>query len=191
MPVYAHRLEFPYLNGSASYPPPDPSVGGGLMARLSPLYPRAPIDLGPRLRQLPEDGTVPGMPAWRWIHTPGHSVGHVSLWRDGDQTLISGDAFISTRQESAYAVATQAPELHGPPMYYTPDWESAQRSVAALAALEPALAITMHGPAMQGPEMRAALNRLAQDFTRLAVPEHGRYVGHPARAEDGTAYPTA
>lgn len=36
-PVFAHPLEHPYLNGRSSYPPPDPSVGGGLMARLSPL----------------------------------------------------------------------------------------------------------------------------------------------------------
>jgi glyoxylase-like metal-dependent hydrolase (beta-lactamase superfamily II) len=31
-PVYAHPLELPYLSGRASYPPGDPSVGGGLMA---------------------------------------------------------------------------------------------------------------------------------------------------------------
>src|SRR5688500_3268348 len=29
VPVYAHRLERTYLNGTCSYPPPDPSVGGG------------------------------------------------------------------------------------------------------------------------------------------------------------------
>jgi glyoxylase-like metal-dependent hydrolase (beta-lactamase superfamily II) len=32
VPVYAHPLEHPYLNGTTSYPPPDPTVGGGLMA---------------------------------------------------------------------------------------------------------------------------------------------------------------
>jgi glyoxylase-like metal-dependent hydrolase (beta-lactamase superfamily II) len=39
VPVYAHTLEHPYLNGTASYPPADPTVGGGLMVLLSPLYP--------------------------------------------------------------------------------------------------------------------------------------------------------
>src|SRR3712207_7159986 len=34
VPVVAHELEAPYLTGQASYPPPDPSVGGGLVARL-------------------------------------------------------------------------------------------------------------------------------------------------------------
>src|ERR1700712_3659271 len=37
VPVYAHKLEHPYLNGAESYPPPDPAVGGGLMSLLSPL----------------------------------------------------------------------------------------------------------------------------------------------------------
>jgi hypothetical protein len=41
---------------------------------------------------------------------------------------------------------------------------------------------------MQGAAMREALGRLAADFDALAVPEHGRYVDHPARPEDGTAY---
>jgi hypothetical protein len=114
IPVYAHTLERRYLNGIESYPPPDPTVGGGLMSLLSPLYPRKPVDVGGRLQPLPEDGSVPGMPGWRWLHTPGHTPGHVSLWRETDRLLVAGDAFITTRQESAYAAITQAPEMHGP-----------------------------------------------------------------------------
>jgi glyoxylase-like metal-dependent hydrolase (beta-lactamase superfamily II) len=178
-PIYAHPLEHPYLNGQKSYPPPDPSVGGGLIATLSPLYPRGPIDVSPWLRTLPEDGSVPGMPGWRWLHTPGHSPGHISLWREADRTIIAGDAFITTNQESAYAVAVQSPEMHGPPKYFTPDWISAQASVEKLAALEPEIAITGHGPAMRGEEMRDALRLLARDFQTIAVPEHGRYVSEP------------
>jgi glyoxylase-like metal-dependent hydrolase (beta-lactamase superfamily II) len=96
VPVYAHRLEHPYLNGTRSYPAPDPSVGGGLMARLAPLYPRGPVNVSARMRQLGEDGTIPPMPGWRWLHTPGHTEGHVSLWREADRTIIAGDAFITT-----------------------------------------------------------------------------------------------
>jgi glyoxylase-like metal-dependent hydrolase (beta-lactamase superfamily II) len=187
-PVYAHQLELPYLDGRASYPPGDPSVGGGLMAALARLYPRGPVDVGARLQALPDDGTVPGMPGWRWIHTRGHSVGHVSLWRQMDRTLIVGDAFVTTAQESAYAVAVQRAEMHGPPMYYTVEWDKAGEAVARLAGLEPEVVVTGHGLPMQGPEMRAALYRLSGDFNRIAVPEDGRYVRKPARAEDGTAY---
>ncbi len=169
-PVYAHPLEQPYLDGSKAYPPADPWVGGGLVALLSPLFPRAPIDLGERLRLLPDDGTVPGMPGWEWIHTPGHAPGHISLWREQDRTLLSGDAFITTGQESAYEVAVQQLEMHGPPRYFTPDWALAHRSVDTLAALEPELAVTGHGKPAAGEGMRMALHRLSDEFERVAVP---------------------
>lgn len=188
VPVYAHAIEHPYLNGTAAYPPGDPSVGGGLMADLAGIYPTRPVDVSARLRALPADGTVPGMPGWKWLHTPGHAPGHVSLWREGDRTLIAGDAFITTNQESAYATAMQSPEMHGPPRYFTIDWNQSRVSVEKLAALQPDLVITGHGRAMQGPAMTEALNSLARNFTAVAVPKQGRYVEHPARAEDGTAY---
>ena len=188
-PVYAHPLEMPYLDGGAAYPPPDPLVGGGLMSLSSPLFPRGPFDVRDRLRPLPEGGSVPFMPGWRWIHTPGHTVGHVSFWREADGVLLSGDAFISTNQESAYAVAVQAPELHGPPMYYTVDFAAARRSVETLAALQPKIAITGHGPALKGPAMLASLHDLAARFDTVAVPKDGRYVKHAAHAADRSAYP--
>ncbi len=188
VPVWVHALEAPYFRGEASYPPPDAHVGGGLMALLSPLYPRGPVDVSKNLQILPEDGGVPPLPGWTWIHTPGHTPGHVSLWRESDKTLIAGDAFITTAQESAYAVATQKPEMHGPPMYFTQDFGAARESVETLAALEPEIAVVGHGLAMQGAELRAALHDLARDFERVAVPKEGEYVIHPARAEDGSAY---
>jgi glyoxylase-like metal-dependent hydrolase (beta-lactamase superfamily II) len=158
------------------------------MARLSPLYPRSPVNVGSRLRLLPADGGIPFMPGWRSLHTPGHTPGHVSFWRDADRALIVGDAFVTTGQESAYEVAVQAPEMHGPPMYFTTDWEAAGHSVERLAALEPDLVVTGHGRPMQGKAMRQALHELARDFDRVAVPKTGRYVERPARAEDGSAY---
>lgn len=88
-PVYAHPLELQYLNGMRSYLLPDPSVGGGMMARLSRLYPTGPVDVRNHLHELPADGSVPYMPGWRWIHTPGHTIGHVSLWRESDRLLIN------------------------------------------------------------------------------------------------------
>ncbi len=187
-PVYAHTLELPYLNGSAAYPPPDPGVGGGLVSQLSRFFPRGPVNVGSRLQTLPDDGSMPGMPGWRWIPTPGHTPGQVSLWREADRTLISADAFITTKQESAYAAMTQAPEMHGPPMYFTQNWQDARASVERLAALEPELVVSGHGRAMHGAEMRAALHALARDFDRVAVPDQGRYVEQPAQVETGTAY---
>ena len=175
-PVYAHPLELPYLTGRRSYPPPDPDVGG-LMAALSPLYPRGPVDLGGRVRPLPTDGSVPGMPGWRWIATPGHSEGHVSFFREADRALIVGDAFVTTRAESALAVLTQRRGIHGPPAYSTPGWADARRSVEVLARLEPEIAASGHGRPLRGEGMREDLHRLARDFGRLGLPKTGRYVG--------------
>ena len=188
-PIYTHLLEQPYLDGRSAYPPPDPTVGGGLMALSSPLFPKGPIDVGNRLRILSDSGEVPHMEGWRWIHTPGHAPGHVSFWRERDRSLIVGDAFITTRQESAYAAMMQTPEMHGPPMYFTPDWDSARESVCALGALEPELVVTGHGRAMRGEEMRLALQALARNFDEVARPEQGRYVNEPALANaSGTTY---
>jgi len=184
VPIYAHPLEMPYLTGQSPYPPPDPTVGGGMMARLSMLYPRGPYDFGRRMKELPADGSVPGMQGWRWVHTPGHTPGHVSLFRDADATLIAGDAFVTTKQESAMAAMTQAvPLVHRPPAYYTPDWVSAYESVRRLLDLHPAVAITGHGLPMRGAELEDGLRRLVDNF-RQEMPRRGRYVFESATFDE-------
>jgi len=186
-PVYAHPLELPYLQGQASYPPADPQVGGGLMAWISKIYPRGPIDLR-EIVELPPSGAVPFLSDWRWIHTPGHSPGHISLWRVRDRCLISGDAVITTRQESAWAVLVQRGEMKGPPAYFTIDWVAAAASAATLAALHPDILVAGHGRPIQGPEVEEKLGALAERFALLAVPERGRYVFRPATPLNGEAY---
>lgn len=116
------------------------------------------------------------MPGWRWIHTPGHTKGHVSLFREDDRCLIAGDAFVTVKQESLYAVATQEQEIHGPPAYFTPDWNAARQSVERLAQLRPSIAATGHGTPMRGEELGRALEKLLMDFDEIAVPNQGRYV---------------
>jgi len=155
-PVYAHIEEIPYVTGERAYPPPDPSVGGGLMARMAGLYPRQPIALD-TVSPLPPDGSLPMLPGWQWIHTPGHTAGHVSFFRAADRTLIVGDAFCTTKAESFFAaVVTQKPELHGPPAYFTTDWDAARESVQRLAALDPMFMAPGHGRAMSGEATRLA-----------------------------------
>ena len=170
--MFAHALEKQFLDGSTDYQPPDVDADGGLMPKLARFFPRHSANVSHRLQLLPDDGTVPPMPGWQWIHTPGHTPGHVSFWRETDRVLIAGDAVITTRQESAYAIAAQSLEMYGPPKYFTPDWQSARTSVQRLAALEPELIITGHGRAMHGEIMRHALHTLADDFDRIAVPDH-------------------
>ncbi len=176
VPVYAHPDEFTYLTGQVKYPAPDPGVGGGLMAVMSPLYPRTSVDLTNRVQALPPDGSVPTLPGWQWFHTPGHAPGHVSLFRAADRVLLPGDAFCTAKQESFLAVVQQKPELHGPPAYYTPDWDAARESVRKLAALRPKTIAPGHGLPISGDEVADQLQQLATDFDRIAMPEHGKYV---------------
>jgi glyoxylase-like metal-dependent hydrolase (beta-lactamase superfamily II) len=174
VPVYAHRLEMPYITGKASYAPPDPWVGGSL-ALTSPLYPRGPVDLGARAFELPLDGSVPFLHEWRWIATPGHSPGHVSFFRERDGLLIAGDAFVTTRQEYLLPVLAQTQAVFGPPRYFTHDWEKAEASVRTLMELNPKIAATGHGTPMHGDRLRQQLQELANHFREQAVPAGGRY----------------
>lgn len=171
-PIYAHEEELRYLVGENSYPAPDPSVGGGLMARLSPLYPRGPIDARPWVHALPANGRVPELPGWVWIHTPGHTEGHVSFWRESDRALIVGDCFCTTKQESLFSALAQTPELSGPPAYYTPDWDLAKRSVVGLANMQPLFICPGHGQPMAGRHAAELLRALADHFDEIAIPEH-------------------
>jgi glyoxylase-like metal-dependent hydrolase (beta-lactamase superfamily II) len=176
VPVYAHELELPYITGKKDYPLADTSVDEGLVAKLSDTYPHTSIDLGMRAVALPADGSVPGLPEWKWIHTPGHSEGHVSLFRDRDRALIVGDAFSTTKQESLLSVIIQSEKISGPPKYLTTDWEAAENSVKKLKDLNPSLVIPSHGKPMQGIELTQSLDTLVSDFDEIAKPKHGRFL---------------
>lgn len=183
VPVYAHSLEFPHLTGEERYPMPDGSVEGGFLAKISPLYPIEPIQLGNALHALPEDGHIPGLDHWKWFHTPGHSPGHISLFRKKDRMLLSGDALITVRQDSFYNVFMQTPEINGPPVYMTSDWDAAWQSIDDLFKLKPELIIPGHGVALQGVTLEEHLKRLEEDFELATVPEYGPYVSEKNRSD--------
>lgn len=178
--IYCHYLELPYLSGKSPYPPADPSVGGGLMSMMSPFYPKKPINVEHRLHILPPDGSVPFLPDWSYIHTPGHAPGHVSFFRNRDKLLIAGDALVTTKQESVTSIMLQAKKVSGPPKYLTYDWEAAKNSVRKLDNLSPNILATGHGQVMSGEKMRMALTNLAVHFDEMALPMKGRYINDPA-----------
>ena len=150
------------------------------MSRISPLYPRGPFNFHGRVHALPPNGSIPLLSDWRAIRTPGHSPGHISLFRDTDRVLVAGDAFVTTKQESGVGALLKPREVHGPPAYFTHDWDAAAHSVEVLAALEPSAAGAGHGRLLGGEPLREGLNRLAREFDTIAVPQHGRYVAQPA-----------
>jgi glyoxylase-like metal-dependent hydrolase (beta-lactamase superfamily II) len=181
VPVYAHRLELPFLTGLSAYPPPDPTVGGPF-ALLSRFMPRKTIELGEqRARELPADGVVPGLPGWRWIHTPGHTPGHVCLWRPTDRVLLAGDALATLDADSFLGMLSRMQKISRPATPVTPDWGAAERSVREMASLRPRVLAPGHGEPVEGPTVAEELAAFAEDFV---APQHGRYVGEPARFDE-------
>ena len=176
VPVYAHPFEQPFLTGEQAYPEPDTSVEGGVLAKISSLYPNEPVNISEALRFIPEDGSVPFLQDWKWIHVPGHSPGQIALFRERDGLLISADAFVTVKQDSMYKVLLQQKEVCGPPVYLTTDWASAYESVQRLSALNPQTVIPGHGTAMEGEALQEGLTKLIRNWDEVAVPSHGKWV---------------
>jgi glyoxylase-like metal-dependent hydrolase (beta-lactamase superfamily II) len=180
VPIYAHPLEMPYLTGRSDYPPRDPSTGGAI-AQMSRMFPDSGYNFGGRMRELPSYGGVPGLPEWRWIHAPGHTAGHIALFREADRVLIAGDAFATMNLDSWVAMVTRPPELHRPSAPFTADWATTKESVQRLAALRPLVIAAGHGLPMSGPGVAGQLQHLAD---HLSPPSHGRYVRQPAITDE-------
>ncbi len=175
VPVFAHPAEFPFLTGQQDYPQPDATVQGGLLAKIAAIYPHQATDIRERILPLPWDGTVPFLPGWRWIPTPGHSPGQVALFRNRDGVLLSADAFITVRQDSLYKVLLQKKEVNGPPRYFTTDWHAAYLSVVKLRDLHPRIVIPGHGEMMEGDELEKGLDHLVEYFGDYAKPDYGKF----------------
>ncbi len=129
VPVYIHPLELPQIIDYAS------------------------IDLSFRALALPADNSCPGMPGWKWIHTPGHTEGHVSLFRDQDRVLLMGDAFALTKD----------------------DWIKAERSIKRLRDLYPALAIPSHGEPLSEAEFNQHMDVLISNLGTMSKPSQGQF----------------
>ena len=176
VPVYVAEAELPYLTGQKSYPEPDYTAEGGLVLKTSKFFPTDPIDLKNHVQPLPEDGSVPFLPEFKWIPVPGHTEGQTAFFRERDRFLIAADAFVMTKQEDLYAVLTQKKIISGPPRYLTPDWVSAKESVVKLYNLRPQYAVSGHGYPMSGHELLEGLKDLIDHWEEKALPSHGKFV---------------
>lgn len=79
------------------------------------------------------------------LDTPGHSPGHIALWREADRTLVCGDVFFNM------------PSLRPPPRLLTVDPAVNRSSMQRLAQLRPALVLFGHGPPLRDPDRLAAV----------------------------------
>jgi hydroxyacylglutathione hydrolase len=77
------------------------------------------------------------------IETPGHTPGHISLWRNADRTLILGDVLANQHP------VTQKVGLIEPLTRFTLDPARNRQSIRAVAALGPRLVCFGHGPPLR------------------------------------------
>lgn len=183
-PIYAHCLEVPFLSGKSAYPPADPTVGGAT-AFLSRFWPTRRRDLGGRLRGL-QSTQVPGAGDWEWLPTPGHSPGHICLFRESDRILLTGDALLTVDIDSWRALLSRRRELARPPTPFTIDWNAARESLKKMAALRPKIIGAGHGIPMSNSDLPDRLENFAENFR---APRRGRYVWQAARTnEHGIVY---
>lgn len=68
------------------------------------------------------------------VYTPGHAPGHLAFWQPDQRILFCGD------------VIFRLPDLRLPFSFLTVDMAENKRSIARLAALEPAVVCFGHGP---------------------------------------------
>jgi glyoxylase-like metal-dependent hydrolase (beta-lactamase superfamily II) len=96
----------------------------------------------PVARRLQEGDMVAGFEV---LDVPGHSAGHIALWRAADRTLICGDVFTNLD------TLTGIPGLHEPKPFFTPDPSANRESMRRLAALDPELVLFGHGRPLRDP----------------------------------------
>lgn len=112
VPVYAHRVEIPYMEGEVPYPRRRRAKAAVSKGLVQPLA-EAPDG---RLR------SVAGLaPYW----TPGHSPGHVVYYHEQDKVLIGGDLAMTKRGE-----------VRPPMAVFTGDMDAAIRSLESLRRLD-------------------------------------------------------
>jgi glyoxylase-like metal-dependent hydrolase (beta-lactamase superfamily II) len=116
----------------------------------------------PTLRTAPDTLLFPGdrVGNLEVVASPGHSPGHVAFLDLRDRTLIAGDVY------TAYGGLAVTNHFHARfPLAAMATWDATRdlESARALRALEPALLVVGHGPAMRDPgvAMERAIDRAA------------------------------
>ena len=146
-PVWMHRLDAERMRHAAANPGDEAGyratllrragAPAALLAEVEALRERAaplapPVEVDGTLDG--EEGAVPGAPGWRFVWTPGHTAGHVSLFREAGRVLLAGDAVLP-RITPTLGVNRQRPDPVG-------DYLAA---LGGLEALAPARVLPGHG----------------------------------------------
>jgi len=105
-----------------------------------------------------DEGEVPGADGWRHVWTPGHTAGHLSLFRPAGRVLVAGDAVLP-RITPTLGVNRQRADPVG-------DYLAA---LDRLEALDPSIVLPGHGDPVPGTARIAELREAASGETEAVA----------------------
>lgn len=127
VPVYAHRIEIPYMEGDVAYPPRKKARASVAKGLVEPLLEEV-------------DGSLQPVAGVRPYLTLGHSPGHVVYYHEEDRVLIGGDLLMTRRGQ-----------LRKPMAIFTSDMDAALRSAAIVRQLSPLRLEVAHAEPVENP----------------------------------------
>ncbi len=142
--IWAPQREIPFIEGDEwpqKRPTPeqaeqmlaDPNVPQPRKAMIQRMTSMKPVTF--KVDRALQDGEVlPLAGGVRVVGTPGHTLGHASLYLERSKTLITGDA-----------MSSNAGQLSGPGPQVTSDMKTAGESVNRLTGLDVQTIVTYHG----------------------------------------------
>lgn len=140
VPVFAHSIELPYMEGEAPYPRRKKAsafVQKGIVL---------PLECDGTGRLMPIGGLTPYL-------APGHSPGHVVYYHEQDRVMLAGDLFTSKKGK-----------LNRPMPMFTANMQEAVQSSSIVERLKPEHLEICHG----NPVLRPA-DQLPQYWASMAM----------------------
>lgn len=142
IPLACHEAEVAAVEGRAPMQPDNWLVRFGHRFIAGPSHPVS--------RALRDGDELAG---FRVIHAPGHTPGHMMLFRESDRLVIAGDVLANIN------MLKMREELVEPPPFFSSDRAENRRSAVMLARLEPSIVCFGHGPPLRDARKLAAFVR--------------------------------
>jgi len=146
-PLWCHADDKGRMEGTEVAPP------ANMAARISDRLFSGPPH---RVSRVLEPGDE--IEGFRVFHTPGHTPGHVTFFREKDGVAVAGDVV------NAMNLATSLTGLHEPPSGFSFDPARNRRSIRQLAEMDPQVLCLGHGPVWRDrPRFKEFVRRLPAD----------------------------
>lgn len=143
-PLWCHETDRGAMEGTA------PMAPGTVASKISERLFAGPRHHVTRLLQ-PGDEVA----GFKVFHTPGHTPGHVTFFRELDGVAVAGDVL------NAMDLRTAIPGLHQPPGYFSADPAQNRASIRLLADMDPQVLCLGHGPVWRDrPKFKEFVGRL-------------------------------